>query len=159
MVQITALPEDALLQVYAQQPDCYTDCFSATVPRDVDLPEFTTAFYSGWLFGLERMILKLVANRPSTTADIAALASGETDKFAAWSVEGREPGQILLCDMHGRTRSWLCVAPEGANTRVYFGSAVTPPPGESDLGFVFKSLLRFHKLYSRALLSAATRAL
>jgi hypothetical protein len=46
-----------------------------------------------------------------------------------------------------------------ACTRLYFGTAVMPVhdkgSGQARMGFAFKSLLAFHKLYSRALLCAA----
>ena len=78
--------------------------------------------------------------------------------------------QLLLCAIDGRTRSWLMVsaADVSGRTRLYFGSAVLPKPmpvnspsatGKPSLGFVFKALLGFHKLYSRALLSAAAARL
>jgi hypothetical protein len=55
------------------------------------------------------------------------------------------------------------VAPAGpggsAFTRLYFGSAVVPvvdeTSGQARMGLAFKALLGFHRLYSRALLSAA----
>ena len=54
------------------------------------------------------------------------------------------------------------VAPMDANTtRLYFGSAVVPvankSTGKGKMGFAFKALLGFHKLYSRALLHAACK--
>lgn len=158
MVMMTALPQDALLQPYARRPDCYTDCFSAHLARPVDLSAFITAFYSTRLFAAERVVLKYAAGRPSTRADIDALAAGETDAFAAWSVEAREKDQILLCDMHARTRSWLMVSPASDGTELYFGSAVVPADRESGLGMAFKSLLWGHKIYARALLRAAVKA-
>lgn len=94
-----------------------------------------------------------------------ALARGERDTFAAWRVEGRAPGELLLCDFTGRTRSWLMVvAPTGgaSPTRLCFGSAVVPRrdgAGRARMGSLFTALLGFHKLYSRALLYAARRRL
>jgi hypothetical protein len=45
------------------------------------------------------------------------------------------------------------------STLLYFGSAVVPVrdmvSGQPRLGFLFKALLGFHKLYSRVLLRAA----
>jgi hypothetical protein len=47
----------------------------------------------------------------------------------------------------------------GSGTRLYFGSAVVPvvdaKSGQPTLGFAFRALLGFHKLYSRVLLRAA----
>ena len=76
-------------------------------------------------------------------------------------MEGRAPGQLLLADIGGRTRSWLMAAPsEGsAGTRLDFGSAAVPRrsarSGRAGLGPLFGALLGFHKLYSRLLLRAA----
>ena len=71
---------------------------------------------------------------------------------------------LILCDMHEATRSWLMVAAAGENaTRLYFGSAVvlrrTNAAGERKMGFTYRALLGFHKLYSRALLSTARASL
>ena len=68
-----------------------------------------------------------------------------------------------MCDLHGRTRSWLMVAPlqtdRGPATRLYFGSAAvavkSAPTGTPTLRVGFRALLGFHKMYSKALLSAA----
>jgi hypothetical protein len=95
------------------------------------------------------------------------LAVGTIDKFAAWHVEKRTKDQLLLSDLHGRTRSWLMVAPleteKGARTRLYFGSAVIPVQssrtGKATLGPGFRALLGFHKIYSEVLLYAATSRL
>ena len=69
--------------------------------------------------------------------------------------------------IQGRTRSWFmsetleCGA--ARETRLYFGSAVVPierqSSGRTVFGFGFQALVGFHKLYSVALLSAATSAL
>jgi hypothetical protein len=78
-------------------------------------------------------------------------------------VEAREPAQVLLCDLHGRTRSWLMVAARDGATQLFFGSAVVPlvdkRSGRKRLGFAFHALMGFHKLYSRLLLSAAAQRL
>ncbi|HEX7718658.1 MAG TPA: hypothetical protein VF389_02530, partial [Woeseiaceae bacterium] len=85
------------------------------------------------------------------------------DSFAAWQVEKRVENQLLLTDYMGNTRSWLMVAPvssDGAGgTRLYFGSAVVPEvnakTGERSLGFLFRALLGFHRIYSVVLLYSA----
>lgn len=124
-----------------------------------------TAFYTTWLFRLERWILRLAVARPSTDEEAHQLARGEGEAFAAWSVEARAPGQLLMCDFTGRTRSWLMVAPAAGTTgtRLYFGSVVVPvrnpKTGETGLGPVHGPLIGFHKLYSRLLLGAAARRL
>jgi hypothetical protein len=158
-IQACPLPEHALLQQYARGGG-YADCFTTEVPRRVSHAEYVEAFYSGSLFKLERTLLAWFASKPSTDAQVKDLASGTLTTFAAWRVEGRSADQLLLCDFRSRTRSWLMVAPLGeGGTRLYFGSAVVPvmdkTTGERSLGFAFKALLGFHKLYSRALLGAA----
>jgi hypothetical protein len=121
------------------------------------------AFYTTAVFKLERLILKLAVSRPSTDAQAKQLAAGSIDAFAAWDVEARSDNQLLMCDVQRRTRSWLMVVPmegsSGTPTRLYFGSAVVPVKnartGKLTLGFVFRALLGFHRLYSVVLLSAA----
>ena len=156
------LPADALLNRY-RAAGAYTDCYVAEVPRAVTHPEFVEAFYTTAVFKLERLLLRWFISRPSTDLQAGQLARGELDSFAAWSVEGRAPRQLLLSDLRGRTRSWLMVAPSGGagsvGTRLYFGSAVVPVrdprSGRTGLGPVFRALLGFHKVYSRVLLRAA----
>jgi hypothetical protein len=156
------LPAGALLDRYSAS-GAYADCYVAEIGRAVSHAEFVEAFYTTVVFKLERLILRLLASRPSTDAQARQLAQGTLSSFAAWSVEGRAPDQLLLSDFTGRTRSWLMVAaPENAEspgTRLFFGSAVVPVRDPSTRrtspGFVFRALLGFHKLYSRVLLHAA----
>ena len=160
------LPAGALLGQYAG-PGGYADCYVVEVPQTVSHAQFVEAFYTTAVFKVERFILGAVVFRPSTDAEVGQLARGEISAFAAWTVEGRAENQLLLCDFAGRTRSWLMVAPAGsagtAGTRLYFGSAVVPAQtngtGRDDLGWVFRALLGFHKLYSRVLLRAAVARL
>lgn len=162
-VRTCELPADAMLAVYARMDGCYTDCFSVDVPAGVELSSYVAAFYTTPLFKLERVILKLAAARPSTDAEAQQLAQAQIDQFAAWRVEQRADEQLLMCDMSGRTRSWFMVEAIAGTTspatRLYFGSAVVPVlnqrSGNKTLGFAFTALLGFHKLYSRALLSAS----
>lgn len=130
----------------------------------MSLPQFVEAFYTTRLFKLERALLTWFAARPSTDLDAKQLALGERNEFAAWRVEERVANQLLLTDVTGRTRSWFMIVPiasadGSAQTRLYFGSAVVTKvdrnTGERSMGFVFKALLGFHKLYSRALLRVA----
>jgi hypothetical protein len=104
------------------------------------------AFYTTWLFKLERVILKVAVSRPSTDEQVKALMAGELDTFAAWYVEDRADDQLLMCDFRDQTRSWFMVTPG----RLYFGSAVVPIDQPS-----FKLFIGLHRLYSRALLAAA----
>jgi hypothetical protein len=161
-IQVCVLPEQALLTKYAQR-GAYTDCYITEVSRAVEHAEYVEAFYTGAVFKLERLLLAWFVSKPSTDAEAKALASGVLNTFAAWRVEGRSTNQLLMCDLSGRTRSWLMVAsvPTGDSmrTRLYFGSAVVPvldkASGQARIGLLFKALLGFHKLYSRVLLHGA----
>ena len=145
MIEESALPESALLHEYVQS-GAYTDCFSTDILSKVSLAEFVEAFYTTWLFKLERFILKVAVKKPSTDTEARQLSLGELDRFAAWYVEGRAEHQLLMCDFRDQTRSWFMVTPG----RLYFGSAVVPVDRPS-----YKMLLGLHRLYSRALLAAA----
>lgn len=154
------LPAHALLARYAGNGG-YADCYATELPGSFSHAEFVAAFYTTWLFRLERAILRLLVRRPSTDGEVQQLARGQRESFAAWTVEARAPNQLLLCDFLGNTRSWLMVESreDGGATRLYFGSAIVPRAdshtGEKKLGLSFRALLGFHKGYSRALLSAA----
>ena len=125
------------------------------------MAELVNAFYTTWLFKLERLVIRVIAQQASTDDDVARLAEGSTQKFAVWTVEERTPTQLLLCDSHGRTRSWLMVESASnqghASTRLLFGSAVTPiisDHGKTGLGTGFRLLLPIHRAYSKLLLNA-----
>jgi hypothetical protein len=139
------LPANALLQKYAEA-GAYTDCFHTDILDNVVLADYVEAFYTTWLFKLERIILRLLVKKPSTDEDARKLSLGEIDKFAAWYVEERNQHQLLMSDFRDHTRSWFMVSPG----RLYFGSAVVPKDRPS-----YKLLLSFHRLYSRLLLAAA----
>lgn len=156
-----ALPPHALLSRYAV-PGGYADCFVADLPHAVSHAEFVEAFYCSWLFRLERLVLAVLVSRPSTDAHARALARGERESFAAWSVEARATDQLLVCDYQGKTRSWLMVEAvpgEGStSTRLYFGTGIVPVTARqsgSRLSLFFRALVPFHKFYARALLRAA----
>lgn len=165
-IQACGLPPGALLGRYLGG-GAYADCYVTVVARSVTHAGFVTAFYTTWVFQLERLFLKWLVSRPSTDAQAQELASGTRDFFAAWNVESRSADQLLLTDYIGRTRSWLMVEKaevEGVpGTRLYFGSAVVPTvdrkSGQPTVGFTYRALLGFHKLYSRVLLQAARRQL
>jgi hypothetical protein len=166
MIRSCQLPSDALLNRYLAS-GAYADCYVTEVARRVSHAEFVDAFYTTAVFKLERWILRVFVSRPSTDTQAGQLARGEVSSFAAWSVEGRAPDQLLLSDVSGRTRSWLMVAvadnSDFIGTWLYFGSAVvpmrSPKTGRASLGPVFSALLGFHRLYSRVLLRAAGRRL
>jgi hypothetical protein len=157
-----ALPEQALLGKYSRA-GAYTDCYITHVPRCVSHAEYVEAFYTTALFKLERLILAGFVSKPSTDLQATQLASGALNAFSAWNVEERSADQLLMSDFRGRTRSWFMIAPvqsaRSATTRLYFGSAVVPvrnkASGQATVGFAFRALLGFHKLYSRLLLRAA----
>lgn len=156
------LPETSLLSVY-KRTDAYTDCFATEIDRKVSQAEYIQAFYTTFLFKMERAILKWAVSKPSTDQQAGFLADAKINEFAAWKVEARLDDQILLCDYRGKTRSWLMSEPvkpnSGGLTRLYFGSAVVPTRTEqtekSGLGAPFSVLLPFHRFYSRTLLASA----
>jgi hypothetical protein len=155
LIETCAIPPASFLHRYASG-GAYADCYATGIARAVSQAEYIEAFYTTPLFKLERQILRLIS-RPSTDAEARNLASGQADTFAAWHVESRSSGELLVAA--GRTRSWLMAIPAGAQeTRLLFGSAVVPArgtAGRTSLGAGFHSLLGFHRLYSRALLQAA----
>ena len=158
------LPEASLLSRYRLQQGAYTDCYSTEIAVRVTQADFVEAFYTTWVFKLERTILKWAVAKPSTDAQATLLAQGGLDAFSAWTVEDRREDQLLLCDLHGRTRSWLMTAADESSngTHLYFGSAVVPAKGSeagADIGAGFRVLLGFHKMYSKTLLKAAVKRL
>lgn len=152
------LPEAALLRRYVAK-GAYTDCFAVDVAASVSFAAFVEAFYTSAAFKCERFVLTWVVAKPSSDDDARRLARGESEKFAAWTVEARAADQVLVCDFLSRTRSWLMIEPiAGGGTRLYFGTAVVPVgfgSGGGRLGFPFNALLPFHTLYARVLLGAA----
>lgn len=161
-VKRCAIPHGAFLAAY-QQAAAYADCYTTDIEASVTHAEYVTAFYTTAVFKIERLILKWAAAKPSTDEEAGRLAAGTIESFAAWQVEKRGENQLLLTDYMGNTRSWLMVAPVTSNTtsrtRLYFGSAVVPQAdpktGDRSLGFVFRALLGFHRIYSVVLLYAA----
>jgi len=157
--QVSALPAGSFLQPYSRSGE-YTDCYSVALDFDVTLSEFMEAFYTTGVFKSERYILAKVMNLPSTDEEAHAVAQGSAHQFAAWMVEKRDSIQAILAA--GRTRSWFMVqsaASSGSgHTVLYFGSAIVSN-GQGRMGWQFRLLLSFHKLYSRILLSATARRL
>ena len=161
-IQPCPLPADALLAKYAGT-GAYTDCYAFDVAGAVSHAEYVEAFYTGRTIKIELLLLDLLFSKPATDIQAKQLAIGEIEKYSGWRVEARNADQLLMCDLGGKTRSWLMVVPqsEGAApaTRLYFGSAVlargTKATGEPRMGAMFVMLLGFHKLYSRVLLDDA----
>lgn len=160
-VQQTAPIEGSLLCSHTRIHD-YLDCFFVDLPRPVSFENFVEAFYTTWLFKLERLVLWLAGYRSS---DIQArqLAKGETKAFAVWVQQSRSQTQLLMTDINGATCSWLMVAPQGDATRLYFGSGVRARPGkpgvDGGLPRGYRALMGLHVMYSRALLSVAASQL
>jgi hypothetical protein len=148
------LPAGTLIQGY-EGAGAYTDCFVTCVPGEFSQAAYVEAFYTSWLFKLERLVLAVLVGKPSTDSEARALARGETDRFAAWSVEARTEDQILNRDYQSATRSWLMSRRDAGVTWLYFGTVVTSRSGGAPRGGVFKALLGFHRIYARALLRAA----
>lgn len=160
------VPPDSLLVTYVggSHPERwrhYADCFNVTVHRSVTLSHFVQSFYTSRLFKVERWLLAVAAGAPSTDEQVRELAEGERETFAVWRVGARTTNQLLMCDRYGKTRSWFSVQSDGLNgTLLRFGSAVvggSGPAGSPWMGWRFRGLLGFHRLYSGALLEAAAR--
>lgn len=159
MVRAAPVPAASLLQ-RCGDAGAYVDCWVADVGFAATHADFVAAFYTTWLFRLERLLLRWLVAKPSTDADAHTVANGRSDTFAAWRVEARAVDELLLADYTGRTKSWFRVEPleSGAGTRLFFGSAVVPlarDGGKPRMGFPFDALLGFHRLYSWSLLTAA----
>ncbi|MGQ0587807.1 MAG: hypothetical protein ACT4PK_11510 [Gammaproteobacteria bacterium] len=154
-----ALPNHALLQAYAREGH-YTDCWTTEIAATISHAQYVSAFYTTWVFKLERWILSWAVSRPSTNDEAAQLGAGMLERFSAWKVEARADHQLLMADeFTRRTRSWLMVEPlAGGGTRLYFGSAVVREH-DGRMGRNFSLLLGFHRLYSRILLGAVARKL
>lgn len=161
-IESCSIPDGALLNNHLRE-GTYADCYVTDIRGTVSHTQYVIAFYTTRVFRLERLILKMAVSKPSTDAQVAQLATGSIDVFAAWHVEARTENQLLMSDYHRRTRSWLMVVPitcaGDTRTRLYFGSAVVPVEnprtGEFTLGAGFRALLGFHRLYSKVLLYAA----
>ena len=162
-VRPSEVPLNSLLRKYKDGPG-FADCYVAEVPEAVTQEAFIEAFYTSPLFKIERTLLQVLASKPATDADAKALAGGTATRFSAWRVEAQSSSELLLADFTGRTRSWLMALPAGdaaSHTLLYFGSAVVPLSRQGALtqrmGWLFHALLGFHRLYSRLLLSAASK--
>ncbi len=160
------LPPSALLARLAGGGN-YTDAYATELQGGFAHAEFVAAFYTTLVFRAERLVLRVMLGIRSSDAQAAELAAGRIDRFAVWNVEARAANQLLMTDYTGRTSSWLMTEavdhPAGSRTRLWFGSAVRPPPGANPgrrkLGMPFDVLLGFHQLYSRILLASARRRL
>ena len=159
----TPVPPTSLLGRLAAERGAFADAYTLPFPRAVSLPEFVEAFYTTRLFKVERALLGLFG-KPASDAMARAVARGEVQRIAVWTVEARVGDELLMHEDSGATRSWFKAEPApGGGTTLWFGSAVVPrrrkPGGEARLGWIFHGLIGFHRWYSRALLVAAARRL
>lgn len=149
------VPHNALLKRYVGQGASYTDCYVLRVPQHVGLDGFVNAFYTTALFRAERLVLSLAMKRRIHDSEIQDMLSGARSGFAAWRVEARADGQLLMCDLSGATRSWFSVADCGTRgTDLYFGSAVVAEAGKP-LSTLTRLAMPLHVLYSKCLLDTA----
>ena len=162
-VQPCEVPLNSLLRKYKDATG-FADCYVSQVPGLVTQAAFIEAFYTSPLFKIEKTLLQVLASKPATDGDARALAGGLAIRFSAWRVVAQSPSELLLADFTGRTRSWLMAVPapmgnDPPDTLLYFGSAVVPlsRQGTQSMGWLFHALLGFHRLYSRLLLSAASK--
>ncbi len=151
-------PENSFLEKYLMNGN-YVDCYTTTIDEQISLPEFIFGFYTTWLFKTERLILKLLVNKPSTDLQARQVSNAGINRFAAWTVENRNENELMMGDFLNRTRSWFMVEKAGAATKLYFGSAVVPAKGSESLDFGFRVMLGFHQIYSVLLLYFAKRKL
>jgi len=159
-------PHDGLLSADSSMSSArwkkYQDCFRVCLSRNVTLEQFVFAFYTSWLFKVERGLLRLFLRISSSDSDAVALTQGTRSTFAAWYVGMRTPTELLMCDRYEQTRSWFRVEPlpEGGS-ELYFGTAVAGRSrgGVLSMSPMFRALLGFHVIYSRLLLHAARRSL
>jgi hypothetical protein len=159
------VPEDALLKTYrgGMHPERwrkYGDFFSVAVDQVVSLADFVFAFYTSPVFRIERLLLRVFIDTPSSDSNARALADGSASSFAVWYVGERTATQLLMCDRYERTRSWFrVVALDRGRTLLQFGSAVAATrddrTGGEKIGGTFRWLVGFHVLYSQVLLHAA----
>jgi len=162
----TEVPLDALSVGYLKE-GAFVDCYYIDIPKEVTLEQYIQAFYTTFLFKVERSVLSLVTFTLAKDSEAVDLSLGKTERYSIWTVEKRKSDQILLCEFTENTRSWLSVKVikvEGViTTRLYFGSVVIPKSvsenGEGNFGFIFHLLGKFHKVYSKSLLNAAYKKL
>lgn len=156
------VPPASLLGRLAAERRAFADAYALRLPRRVTLAEFVEAFYTTRLFKLERWLIARTG-RPSSDADVRALARGEDRRMAAWTVEARAGDELLMHEDSGATRSWFKAEAGEGGTTLWFGSALVPrrrgPGGEPRFGWMVNALMGFHRAYSRALLKAAARKL
>lgn len=156
-ISATPLPASSFLTSQAETAGHYTDCFDATVDGPVSITDFIEAFFNSPVLRLERKLIGLAVQK-SSPADVTDFASGKTNSLAVWTTETRGDDQITMLVKGGRIRSWLMVEPAGDQTRLLFGSSVTPVTGKDGsptLGFGVRAFMGFHILYAKICLASA----
>ena len=164
-VQKHPIPKETVLDLIAQKPGFYTDCFATEIDSRITLSDYIEAFYTTPVFKVERLVLRCLGIR-SSDQDACQLANGTADRFAAWRVADRTETQVLMKAI-GRTSSWFMVEDLGQagdqKTRLFFGTVIMPVPYDTDgvprIGAFYSALLGFHVLYSKLLLASARRRL
>ena len=58
-----------------------------TLKLFTSIEEFVEAFYTNWLFEVERVILGFVARKLSTDSQALELTTGHREQFSAWNLE------------------------------------------------------------------------
>jgi len=86
-IENIAVPKGSLLAEFGP-PGAYRDCFIREVPGSVKLEQFVERFYCSAAFRPERIVLGLIG-KGASNADARAVARGEVESFAAWSVVER----------------------------------------------------------------------
>lgn len=152
------LPDDTLLQEFVDR-GAYTDCFVTQGSAEITFPQYVESFYTTRLFKTERLLLRWLISRPSTDDEARQLSRSEIHEFAAWKEHSRGDNQLVMMDFRQQTCSWFMLVPNDGGSSLYFGSAVmrnqTASSGKK-MKWTSRCLLGFHRLYSRALLQAAT---
>ena len=157
-IKQTDLPPDSLLAQLNRDHGGYVDCFSTNVAGRIALSDYIQTFYTTRLFRAERLLLGL-AGLGGTDEDLASLAAGHGEDFAAWRQLARTDNEILMRQTNGPTASWLMVRSLDGGTELLFGSAVLPSRPGGTTGPVTRLFEPLHLLYSRALLRAAANRL
>ena len=165
LIKPCEIPNHSFLSKY-QNGIGFADCYVCEVPGVISQTVFIEAFYTSPLFKIERTILKYLAAKPASDYDAKQLAQGQVKTFSAWQVETQSNDELLLTDYTGRTRSWLMAVPinhenSPTSTLLHFGSAVIAQTHSASqkpsMGFLFRALLGFHRIYSHLLLRAACK--
>ena len=74
------MPAESLLQSY-REAGAYTDCYWIEITAAVAQADYVEAFYTTWVFKLERRLLAWFIAGPSTDAQARALGRSERDTF------------------------------------------------------------------------------